>query len=248
MNNLENNQVSMIDRNIYLYGEINHESALQVITAIKYINEYDEMIEEGQLSQVQELVGRGLIKEDSLNGLELREPITLEINSGGGHTSSGFSIISAIENSDTPVIGYVTGDCMSMAIGVLSSCHYRLSSEYARFMIHDIYSITEGKFNDLNSSLKYVEKIRENYKRIIVQYTDIDGDEIDKITDANSDYHFDPEEAKRMKLIDSVDSDEVSDEFILEKLYGIKPQEDLEMNLEEEVSNDNENEEEQPQF
>lgn len=208
-----------VDRNIYLFGEINREIALDVITAIKAINEYDEMVEENQLNTINEYIGKGMIKPESIQGVEPREPIILEINSGGGHTSAGFSIISAIENSETPVIGYVTGDCMSMATAILASCHYRMSSEYASFMIHDVYTISEGKYNDLVTTMNYVQDIRGIYSKILTKYTDIEESRLDEIVNANADHHFLPEEAREIGLIDAIDTDEIDEQLMLKKLY-----------------------------
>lgn len=219
---MNGNEYAYVDRNIYLYGEVNNETALEVISAIKHINEYDNLIEEEKIESYNSLKGLGLIDGD-LKGLPAREPITIDINSGGGHTSAGFSIISAIENSETPVIGYVTGDCMSMATAILASCHYRLSTDYARFMIHDIYSISEGKFNDLNSGIAHVKQIRENYKKVIVKYTNIDENKIEEITNASADYFFSPADGVEMGLLDCLDSDEEIDEaLMMHKLYGIE--------------------------
>lgn len=216
-----------VDRSVYLFGEINSESALDIITSIKAINKYDEMVEEMQLEKINELVSSGVVDASHIKGTTVREPILLEINSGGGHSSAGFSIISAIENSETPIIGYVTGDCMSMATAVLASCHYRLSSEYARFMIHDVYSVSEGKYNELVTTLSYIQHVRGNYKDVLTKYTEIEDEELDSIVNANSDHHFSPEQAKSISLIDAIDTDKVDEEFVMERLYGLtsKPEE-----------------------
>lgn len=219
----ENGEFTYVERNIYLYNNITKESALDIVSRINSINEYDEIVEEAYLNQFNELVSQGIVSPDGFQGLPKREPIFLEINSGGGATSAGFSIVSAIENSETPVIGYVTGDCMSMAIAVLASCHYRISSEYANFMIHDIYSIAEGKFNDINSSMEYMRTVRDTYKKFVVANTDISKEELDKLTDANADFYFSPEKAKEFGLVDSLDTERPDEELLIKKLYHIQP-------------------------
>ena len=226
-----------VNRNIYLNGPINYDSAQEVVSMIKQINEYDSMVEEEQMNMLSEYVNMGVLAQNSIQGLTPREPIMLEINSGGGMTSAGFSIVSAIENSETPIIGYVTGDCMSMATAIVASCHYRMSTKYASFMIHDVYAGFEGKFNDLNSSVNYVKKIRGDYHSLIVEYTNVDADKLDSIIDGNSDFHFTPEEAKVFGLIDALDTDEVDEEKFFNKLYGAEQESvaDKQVNTEEKV-------------
>lgn len=218
MNNLNGTQI--VDRNIYLFEDISESSALEIVSRINHINEIDDMEEQVLISEIDSLVGEGLLKEGSLRGLPAREPISIEVNSHGGSSPAGFSIITAIQNSETPIIGYVTGNCMSMAIPIIASCDFRIASEFSKFMIHDVYSASEGKFNDLNSSLDYVSSVREDYIRVTSKYTNLTSDEVKEITDRNSDFFFSPEEALEMGLVDSIDSQEVSEEFYLDKLYG----------------------------
>lgn len=209
------------DRNINLYGMIDFESAEKVVSIIRAVNKLDDMMESEQMSMLESLVSSGAISQESIQGLEPREPIVIDINSGGGIASAGFSIISAIENSETPIVGYVTGDCMSMAIAVVASCHFRMATQYSNFMIHDVFGGVEGKYNDIKSTLQHTDQVRKNYKRLIMEYTDIKGSEFDDIVDGNSDYHFSPRKANEMGLIDMVDIDDIDEDVMLNKLYGL---------------------------
>lgn len=220
---MENQNIAQeVSRQVYLYGDINDSSALEVVSQIKRINEVDEMEEEMFLDGVSMLIEEGLIHQDSLKGLRAREPITIQINSNGGSSPSGFSIITAIENSETPVVGYVTGNCMSMAIPILASCDYKIGSEYSKFMIHDVYSASEGKFNDLNSSIEYIGSVREDYIKATAKNTKMTESQVREITNRNSDYFFSPEKAFDLGLIDLIDGNKVDEEDMLNKLYGLK--------------------------
>lgn len=217
MNNLNEEQI--MSREIYLYGEVNDESAIDIISSIKAINDYDDMLEDSLISDIMTLESEGILDKEAIRRLPGREPITLEINSNGGSSPSGFTIIKAIENSTTPVIAYVTGNCMSMAIPIVASCDFRMASEYSKFMIHDVYSASEGKFNDLNSSLEYISSVREDYIEVTSKYTNLSSDSVKKITDKNSDYFFSAEEALEMGLIDHLDGNKFNEESYFEKLY-----------------------------
>lgn len=213
--------MQLVDRNIYLYGEIDDATALEVVSHINHINEIDDMEEEAFVEKIGAFVESGFLKPDSLRGLQAREPIYIEINSNGGSSPSGFSIITAIQNSETPVIGYVTGNCMSMAIPILASCDYKIGSEYSKFMIHDVYSASEGKFNDLNSSIEYVGSVREDYIKATAKNTKMSESEVREITNRNSDYFFSPEKAFDLGLIDHIDSNKVDEEKMMNKIYGL---------------------------
>lgn len=214
------NTIQILDRDIYLYGDINDSMALEVITRINHINEIDEMEEQAFLDDIESKMMEGLLREDSLRGVRAREPIQIEINSHGGSSSAGFAIITAIQNSETPIIGYVTGNCMSMAIPIIASCDFRIASEYAKFMIHDIYSASEGKFNDLTSSIEYIGSVREDYIRATAKHTKMTKEQVKEITDRNSDYFFSPDMAFELGLVDLIDSNKVDEEEMLKKLYG----------------------------
>ena len=219
---MKNNQVegTFIDRTIYIFGEINTEMARDVISKIDLINEYDSLVEDDDTAVLTSLINKGIIDAKSVNGVVGREPIYLEINSNGGETSAGYSIITAIENSNTPVIGYVTGNCMSMAVAIVASCHYRMASEYAEFMIHDVYSGMQGKYSDLNSSLEYIERVRSNYNKVLTKYTKLEEDKVDELVSKNSDHYFSPFDARVMGIIDSVDTEPIDEDDFFKKLYG----------------------------
>lgn len=219
MNNTQTEE-KFIDRTIYLFGEIDTEMAKDVISKIDLINEYDNIMEDEDTSTLAMYISRGIIDSKAIKKTFTRKPIRLEINSSGGETSAGYSIITAIENSNTPIIGYVTGNCMSMAVSIVASCHYRMASEYAEFMIHDVYSGMQGKYSDLNSSLEYIERVRSNYNKVLTKYTKLEEDKVDELVSKNSDHYFSPFDAKVMGIIDSVDTEPIDEDEFFEKLYG----------------------------
>lgn len=218
-----NNQgtIQIFDRDIYLYGDIDDSMALEVVTRINHINEVDSMEEQALIDDIESKILEGILDENALRGVRAREPINIEINSNGGSSPAGFSIITAIQNSETPTIGYVTGNCMSMAIPILASCDFKIGSQYSKFMIHDVYSASEGKFNDLKSSFEYVSSVREDYIRATAKNTKMTEEDVREITNRNSDYFFSPEKAFDLGLIDLIDDSKVDEEDMLNKLYGL---------------------------
>jgi ATP-dependent Clp protease protease subunit len=64
------------------------------------------------------------------------EPITLIIDSTGGHVTAGRWIADAIRCSEAPVHGLVVGISYSMAFWILQNCHRRISYPHGRLMFH----------------------------------------------------------------------------------------------------------------
>lgn len=195
-----------INRHLYLSSEISREELAPIIQAIELINQEDDNADDEVTAQVQNLVSQGIIDIESMQ-YPYREPIILEINSEGGEISAGFQLLTAIENSETPIIGYVTGWCMSMAIPVLLACDYRLASEYSSFMIHDISSGTIGKYTEMKHYLENGMVLsRDNYIKSVVKYSKLTRDELLEIMDRSHDYNFAPEKAIELGIVDSIDA------------------------------------------
>lgn len=228
---INNNDISYVDRKIYLFGEINNGVAKEVIQKINLINDYDDAYEEEQISELKQVIDPNSQVSGKIQTLiGQREPIYLEINSNGGEAPAGYSIISAIEASSTPVIGYVSGNCMSMAVAILASCDLRIASEYSEFMIHDVYSGMEGKYSDLNSTISYIGRVRENYNKVLVKHTKLTEAEVNELVSKSSDHYFSPIEAQKMGIVDELEVYVANDdsETTSEDLHNSADEEDIE--------------------
>ena len=213
-----------ISRHLYLNEEITDNSVIELVETINEINDDDDAREEDIINIAQSLISQGVISNNEIKIPE-REPIMLEINCGGGSLSAGFMLITAIENSVTPIIGYVTGHCMSMAVAIFASCDFKISSRFASFMIHEVSSGFFGKFGEMMPYLGYIDNGRENYKNVITENTGIDDERLEEMMKRNHDYFFFPEEALEIGLIDCIDIDGVDVNLFSEKVYGIKKEE-----------------------
>ena len=213
-----------IKRHLYLNEEITDNSVIELVETINEINDDDDAREEDIINIAQSLISQGVISNNEIKIPE-REPIMLEINCGGGSLSAGFMLITAIENSVTPIIGYVTGHCMSMAVAILASCDFKISSRFASFMIHEVSSGFFGKFGEMMPYLGYIDNGRANYKNVITDNTGIDDERLEEMMKRNHDYFFFPEEALEIGLIDCIDIDGIDVNLFSEKAYGIKKEE-----------------------
>lgn len=120
------------------------------------------------------------------------DEIIIRINSIGGQCRSGVQIINAIEESAATVIGYIEGDCMSMATFVFLACSGFGVSKWAEFMAHTTSSGSWGKEHETYEQAAFLRKqthkrIREGYKYFMTD------DEIERIV-AGQDVYLDADE------------------------------------------------------
>lgn len=137
------------ERDIYLFGDIDKKSALQIIEKVNILNRYDD-----------EMLRNGPRKFKP-------QPITLHINSGGGSIYDGMSIYAAIKNSPTPVMTIATGMVGSAALLVYLGGRYRISYPYTTFLFHS------PKWGILNSTPYEVRNFTKEYDRMYMQLIEI---------------------------------------------------------------------------
>lgn len=138
-------QLLLEKRRLFLYGEINPESAVTVIKNIKY-----------------------------LNYLTTEEPILLEIYSGGGSVSAGFAIINAIKQSQARVITAIAGVAASMAGLISVSGDVRTVYPHAWWMAHDMSGGISGDYSKkveyrsewVKESWKQIEAHLKNHTKL----------------------------------------------------------------------------------
>ncbi len=94
-------------RRVYLEGEIDEKSAMQVIKGLSILSRMSDT-----------------------------DPIQIVINSEGGETVQGFAIMNYIRTLSNEVFGIVVGRCCSAAVVVLQGCTYRNAMRDSVLMIH----------------------------------------------------------------------------------------------------------------
>lgn len=225
-------------RKIYLSGEINEGTIIPIIEKIDAINNEEKEKEQFLNSLIAQNFDPSCYDKIIINE---PEPILLEINTVGGKLSYGFQLISAIQSSNVPIIGHVSGYCMSMGIPILSACDYRTATEYARFMIHDISMGAIGKFNDLESSVYAMKEERKVYIDFLVKNTNLNEEQVNEFINKPSDVNFGVKEAIEYGIIDNIIksfTEEEYLEFIKQQELSDK-QKDMTENRDEAVEVDN---------
>lgn len=165
------------ERKIFLWGEVNTESA--------------KMITE-----------RLLFLEFSDPGKE----ITFYLNTPGGSITDGMAIYDTIKMISSPVKVIVTGMAASMGSILLSAAKKgnRFLYPHSRVMIHQ--PLIGGHFYapavDIHIQAKEMERIRDELNRILA---DASGQPIDKIVqDTDRDFYLNAEEAIKYGLADAI--------------------------------------------
>ena len=163
-------------REIFLWGEINDESAESIVKKILFFD--------------------GQNKDD----------ITMYINSPGGVISSGLAIYDAMQYADSAVSTVCMGQAASMAAVILCSGTKgkRLVWEHSRVLIHQplISGNMFGPASDIQIQAEEMLRIRDNLNEILARHT---GQSIKKITeDTDRDFFMSADEAKKYGIIDKI--------------------------------------------
>ena len=125
------------------------------------------------------------------------DKIHIRINSIGGSVIDGFSIISAIKNSDVTICTYNDGLAASIAGLILIAGDERKAMDYSITMIHNP---SGAENNDI------LEKIKDSLLTILENNSILSLDELDELM--NEETYFTSSEAKEAGLIDEIISSE----------------------------------------
>jgi ATP-dependent Clp protease, protease subunit len=164
-------------REIFLWGEINDDSAQSVVQKIIYFD--------GQSS----------------------EDITIFINSPGGMISSGLAIYDAMQYSKSDIKTVCMGFAASMGAVLLCAGEKgkRETWENSRVLIHQ--PLISGNFfgpaSEINIQAEEMLKVRDKLNRILADHT---GQTLKKIEeDTDSDYFMSADEAVKYGVVDAIE-------------------------------------------
>jgi ATP-dependent Clp protease, protease subunit len=164
-------------RKIFLWSDVNDESARGVVTRLLSLDTEDPEAE-----------------------------IVLYINSPGGSVSDGMAIYDAMRAIEAPVSTVCIGMAMSMGSFLLAAGEpgRRFAWPHARIMIHQplIMGTVTGTATDLDIRARETIRLREELNEIYAEHT---GQDVEKIAkDTDRDNFMSSEEAKAYGLIDDV--------------------------------------------
>jgi len=163
-------------REVFLWGEINDESAEAIVKRILFFD------------------GQG------------NDDITLYINSPGGVITAGLAVYDAMQYAKSDVVTVCMGQAASMAAVLLcaGAKGKREAWGHARVLIHQplISGNMFGPASDIQIQAEEMLRVRDNLNQILSDHT---GQSIKKIQeDTDRDFFMSSEEAKKYGIIDKV--------------------------------------------
>jgi ATP-dependent Clp protease protease subunit len=165
---------------IFLSGEVNFSSAIDVVASIIEINETPAH--------------------------ERPEEIMLFINSPGGSFAAGVQIVDAVKQSLAPVITYATGMCMSAGLMVLMAGVKggRAATENTLLMSHQFSAGYGGKEHEMLASRRQMEILADTIDRHYRKCTGKTQAYVRKHLMPAADVYMTAAEAKEHGFIDQV--------------------------------------------
>ena len=120
-------------------------------------------------------------KIKSMDLLNSKKPITIEINSPGGSVADGMSIINAIEHAKSPVITIISGQACSMA-ALISICgDKRLIYANSYWMQHSTSDIVGDYINYIKDRTKFLCEFEHRTEKMLKNRTNLTTNDIMKI-------------------------------------------------------------------
>ena len=165
------------DRKIFLWSEVNDESARAVVTRLL-----------------------------ALDAETSDQEIVLYINSPGGSASDGMAVYDAMQSIGSPVSTVCMGMAASMGSVLLAAGARgrRFAWPHARIMIHQplIMGTITGSSTDLDIRAREIVRLREEINHLYSRHT---GQDVEKISqDTDRDFFMSAREAREYGLIDDI--------------------------------------------
>ena len=135
-----------------------------------------------------------------------RKPIRIYINSPGGDITEGFSLLSAIELSKTPIYTINIGQWSSMAFLIGIAGHRRFSLPYMTFLMHDGSSGVFDSGSKAQDRMKFDDRFsNEVIKKHVLKHSKMKAVEYDALV--RVEYYMLPEDALEHGFIDEIIED-----------------------------------------
>lgn len=166
----------LMQRKVFIEGEITPESACEFIKKIMILN-----------------------AEDSFKTIDVL------INSPGGEINSGLMMYDVIQASNAPIRTFCIGRAYSMA-AVLFACgkHGRYMLPNSELMLHEplLGNRVGGNSSSIKSISESLLETKKKMNQILSKHTGKSEEEVEKST--SYDHYYSPEESKEFGLCDQI--------------------------------------------
>ena len=172
---MDTHDIALFHRTIYIFEEINEETAKAVISALLCLDRESE------------------------------DDITIRILSPGGSVHAGFAIYDTIRALRSDVCTVACGLAASMAAFLLAAAGTkgkRWAHPNAEVLIHQPLGGAIGQASDIRIHAEHILRIRERLNRILAECTGQSVEKIDR--DTERDYIMQAEEALAYGIVDHI--------------------------------------------
>lgn len=139
-----------------------------------------------------------------LEKVDPKKPITMYVNSPGGHVTAGLAIYDTMQYIKPDVITVSVGLSASMGSIILAggAKGKRYALKHSEIMIHQPLGGAEGQATDIRIAAEHIIKTGERLYKILAEHTGQDIETIRK--DCDRDNYMTAEEALKYGLIDKI--------------------------------------------
>lgn len=143
-------------------------------------------------------------KMDEEQGLEVedRQPIVLFIDSYGGDLNACFSIVDAIEMSETPIYTVNMGTAYSAGFFISIAGHKRFAYPHASFLYHEGSAGNQGTANQFENFSAFYKKQLNMLREHTLKHTKISEEKYNEIK--KDDFWMTAPEALELGVIDEI--------------------------------------------
>lgn len=166
----------MIDKDYYLFGEIDTKTAKE---CIEWINDQQHM--------------------------NSTDKLQIYINSCGGEVTSGLAIADAIMTSKIPITTICIGNASSVAFLIFVSGKTKKCYPHSLLMYHAIqHGFDDTPVPFIKSELENDERLQAMIDDIILQHTRLSQFFLDSVKMSGNNRYFDANEALKLGCVDEV--------------------------------------------
>jgi ATP-dependent Clp endopeptidase proteolytic subunit ClpP len=179
------------ENHVYFYTDINNKSILLL------------------QKEVYNVANKIVTKSKELESLEcvIKYPaIVLHINSPGGSIFSAFNFIDYMSQTrkkyGVSFHSIVEGRAASAATLISVTCDKKSITEYGYMLIHQLWSGTHGKYNEIKDDVSNLDSLMNRIKDIYKKHSRIPESQLDEIL--KHDLYWDAKTCKKYKLVDNI--------------------------------------------
>lgn len=142
--------------------------------------------------------------EDKDIPVDERVPLKIFVTSFGGSAYDGWGIVSAIENSKTPVYTICETYAMSMGLPIFLSGDKQFLGKYASLLYHELRGNASGTRQEVKRLDKEYDRLQKLYDDYIIEHSNITQEVLDSHQEKVSDWYIGFEESEKYGLFTDV--------------------------------------------